>query len=79
MNRKLFHQLECEWGLQLRQGFVASDGAADAEFAHAGLQGGALHAEEIGGAAGAGDAPLGLAQGAEDVLALGLFQGGDRR
>ncbi len=27
----------------------ASDGAADLEFAHAGLEGGALHAEEEGG------------------------------
>ena len=51
--------------------------AADAELAHAGLQGGALHAEKNGGAFGAGDAPLGLAQGTEDVLALGFFESGD--
>lgn len=54
-----------------------SDGAAEAEFAHAGLQGGALEAEEGGGAAGSGDAPVGKAEGAEDVLALGFFEGGD--
>jgi hypothetical protein len=59
------------------QGFAGLHGAADAELAHAGLQGGALHAQEICGAAGAGDAPLGLAKGAEDVLAFGFFQGGD--
>ena len=52
--------------------------AADAEFAHAGLERGALHAEEGGGAFGTGDAPFGLAQGAENVLAVGFFEGGDR-
>ena len=56
-----------------------SDGAADAELAHAGLKRGALHAEKDGGAARAGDAPLGLAEGAEDVLALGFFESGDGR
>src|SRR5580698_1083290 len=55
------------------------DGAADVEFAHAGLEGGALHAEDGGGAFGAGDAPFGLAKSAEDVLALGFFEGGDGR
>ena len=40
------------------------DGALDAEFAHAGLEGGALDAEDGGGAAWAGDAPLGLAEDA---------------
>src|SRR2546427_8853970 len=34
----------------------------------------ALHAEERGGPFGAGDAPLCLLQGAEDVLALGFFE-----
>jgi hypothetical protein len=53
------------------------DGAADVEFAHAGLKRGALHAEDGGGAFGAGDAPFGLAEGAEDVLALGFFERGD--
>lgn len=53
------------------------DGAANAELAHAGLQGGALHAEEVGGAAGAGDAPLGMLKRAEDVLAFGFVQSGD--
>ena len=61
------------------QDFAALDRAADAELAHAGLQGGALHAEKIGGAARAGDAPLGLAEGAEDVLAFGFFKRGDGR
>src|SRR5580693_10474515 len=50
------------------------DGAADVEFAHAGLQCGALHAEDGSGAFGAGDAPFGLAESAEDVLALGFFE-----
>src|SRR5712691_3100235 len=48
--------------------------AADAEFAHARLERGALHAKERGGAAGSGDAPLSLPQGAEDVLALGFLK-----
>jgi len=51
--------------------------AANAELAHAGLEGGALHAEENGGAFGAGDAPLRLLQSTEDVLALGFFESGD--
>ena len=54
------------------------DRAADAELAHARLQRGALHSQKDGGALGAGDAPLRLLQGAEDVLALGFFEGGDR-
>ncbi len=53
-------------------------GAADAEFANASLECGALHAKKGGGAFGTGDAPFGLAQGAEDVLAVGFFEGGDR-
>ena len=61
----------------LGAGFAASYGAADAEFADAGLQGGALHAEKICGAARAGNTPLGLAKGAEDVLTFRFFQGGD--
>ena len=51
--------------------------AADAELAHAGLERGALHVEEDGGALGAGNAPLRLLQGAENVLAFGFFEGGD--
>jgi len=54
-----------------------SDGAVDAEFAHAGLQGGAFHAEDGGGSFGAGDAPLGLAQDLENVLALRFVQGAE--
>ena len=54
------------------------DRAADAELAHTSLERGALHAEEDGGTLGAGDAPLRLLQGAEDVLALGFFESGDR-
>ena len=52
--------------------------AADAELAHASLERGALHAKEAGGSLGSGDAPLRLLQGAEDVLALGFFESGDR-
>jgi hypothetical protein len=55
------------------------DRAADAEFAHACLESGALDLEEDGSTFGAGDAPLGLLEGAEDVLAFGFFEGGDRR
>ncbi|MGB8495845.1 MAG: hypothetical protein WCE53_15705 [Candidatus Acidiferrum sp.] len=62
-----------QWGA----GYSTSKGAADAELAHAGFQGGALHAEKIGGAARTGNVPLRLAEGAEDVLAFGFFQGGD--
>ena len=57
---------------------VSLDGAADAEFAHAGLERGALHAQQRGGAFGAGNAPLRLLEGAQDVLALGLFESGNR-
>ena len=53
--------------------------AADAEIAHARLESGALYVEEDGGAFGASDAPLRLFQGAEDVLALGFFEGRNRR
>src|SRR5579883_1573643 len=49
----------------------------DAEFAHAGLQSGALHTKQSGSAARTGDAPLRLAKRAEDVLALGVLEGGD--
>jgi len=44
-----------------------------------GLESSALHAEKDGRALGASDAPFCLFQGAEDVLALGFFEGGDRR
>jgi hypothetical protein len=54
-----------------------SDGAADAELAHAGLQGGALHPEQDGGAAWSGNAPSRVSQSAEDVLTLGFFERGD--
>ncbi len=70
----------CELGREAAQSWAVQtelDGAADVEFAHAGLQRGALHAEDGGGAFGAGDAPFGLAEGAEDVLALGFFERGD--
>src|SRR5207245_2147745 len=53
--------------------------AADTEFAHARLERSALHAKERSGAAGSGDAPLSLPQGAEDVLALGFLERGDGR
>ena len=55
------------------------DGAADAQLAHASLESGALDVEEDGGAFGAGDAPLCLLQGPEDVLTFGFLEGGDRR
>jgi hypothetical protein len=54
------------------------NGAADAEFAHAGLQRGAFHSQDRGGASRASDAPFRLTQSAQNVLALGFFQGGDR-
>jgi hypothetical protein len=63
-----------EWNLGIRRRL---DRTANAEFADAGLKRGALHAEEEGRAFGAGDAPLRLLQRAEDVLALGFFEGGD--
>ena len=55
-----------------------SDGALDAELAHAGLQRGALDAEKLRGSVGAGDAPLGLPQRAQNVLALRFLQRGRR-
>jgi len=67
------------WPREPARSQLESDGAADVEFAHAGLQGGALHAEDGGSAFGAGDAPFGLAEGAKDVLALGFFESGDGR
>jgi len=53
------------------------DRAADAELAHAGLKSGALHAQDASRALGAGDAPLRLLQGTEDMLAFGFFERGD--
>lgn len=55
------------------------DRAANSELAHAGLESGALDVEQDGGALGAGDAPLRLLQGAEDMLAFGFLEGGDGR
>ena len=63
----------------LKRSIARLDRAADAEFAHAGLEGGALDVEEDGGALGAGDAPLRLLQGTKDVLAFAFFEGGDGR
>src|SRR5579863_6101518 len=54
-----------------------SDWTPDAEFAHAGLERGALHSEESGGTFGTCDAPFRLAEGAEDVLTVGVLKGGD--
>src|ERR1700688_2329505 len=54
------------------------DRAADAEFAHARLERRALHAQDAGSAFGTSDAPLGLAESAQDVLALGVFKRGNR-
>ena len=56
---------------------LALDRPADAEFADAGLQRGALHAEKIGCAIWSGDAPFGSAQGAKNVLAFGFFESRD--
>lgn len=50
------------------------DRAADAEFAHARLERSALHAEHNGCAFGSSDAPFGLPERAENVLALGVFE-----
>ena len=58
---------------------AALNGAADAELAHAGLEGGALDVEEDGGAFGTGDPPLCLLKRAEDELTFGFFEGGDWR
>jgi len=63
------------WG----RGLAELDRAADAELAHAGLESGAFDVEKNGGAFGAGDAPLSLLEGAEDVLTFSFFEGGDRR
>src|SRR5580692_7557235 len=46
--------------------------------AHARLERGALHTENNRGALGARDTPLGSAKRAENVLALGVFEGGNR-
>ena len=54
------------------------DRAADAEFAHARLERRALHAKNNGSAFGTSDAPLGLAESAQNVLALGVLERGNR-
>ena len=51
---------------------------ADAEFAHASLERGALHTKQSGGSLGAGDAPLRLLERTQDVLALSFFESGNR-
>jgi hypothetical protein len=73
-------EAETYWGtvgLTPTKGHLKLDRAANAELAHAGLESGALDVEEDGGAFGAGDAPLGLLERAENVLAFGFFEGGD--
>jgi hypothetical protein len=50
-----------------------SNGAADAQLAHARLQSSAFHSEQGSGAFRAGDAPFRLPQGPQNVLALGFF------
>ena len=55
------------------------DGALDAEFAHAGLEGGALDAKNGGCAVGAGDAPLSLLENLDNVLTLSVVQCAWRR
>ena len=52
----------------------ALDRTADAEFTHARLEGSALHAEDNGCAFGSSDAPSGLPERAQNVLALGVFE-----
>lgn len=54
----------------------ASDRALDTEFAHAGLERGALDAKNGSGAARTGDAPLRLSEYLEDVLALSVVECG---
>jgi len=49
----------------------------DTEFTHTGLEGGALDAKDGGGAARAGDAPTGLSEDVEDVLALSIVEGAE--
>src|SRR5215467_6914348 len=58
---------------------ATSDGTSNAELAHARLQSSALHTEKSGGALRTGNAPLGLAKSAQDVLAVGFFKSGNRR
>ena len=65
---------ERRWGTRERL-----NRTADTQLAHASLESGALDVEENGCTFGAGDAPLCLLEGAEDVLAFGFFECGDRR
>lgn len=51
---------------------------AYAKLAHAGLERGSLHAQKHGRAFRAGNAPMRLFEGAQDVLALGFFESGNR-
>jgi len=49
-------------------------GAHDAEFAHAVIECGAVHAEAGGGARGTTDYPLRVAQNFQNVIALDCFK-----
>src|ERR1700745_2674898 len=62
----------------LRGGSISElNRAVDTELAHARLERGALHSQKHSSAFGAGDAPLRLFQGAEDVLTFGFFECGN--
>ena len=48
--------------------------AGNSQFLHAGLERRALQAEAMGRAVGSSDHTVGLAEDAEDVLALGILE-----
>src|SRR5262245_27881722 len=50
----------------------------DAELRHLGLERGPFHAERGGSPGGSADDPLGRLEGPHNVVALGVFQRGDR-
>lgn len=52
-----------------------SAGTLEAELLDAGLKGGGLEAEQLGGAVRAADAPAGLVQRGQDLRALGVGEG----
>lgn len=50
--------------------------AEDAELPHLRLQGGTLHAEPDGGSGGTPDHPVAVAEGLQNMFALGLLESG---
>src|SRR5262249_22497871 len=53
-----------------------ASGTADAELLHPVSKGAGVEAEDLGGAAGAGDDPVGLLEDGDDVIAFHCCQGG---